>query len=187
MAALAAAMPERLRIAVPLAAWCAMRIGEVLGLQRRDLDHLDDAARATLHVRRQFNVKAGRLTPPKVGSTRSVALPAFLLTDLRTHLDTHTGPEPEAAVLATRRGRVSQTALDNAWRVARTEAGLPRFRFHDLRHTGLTVYAQQGATLAELLHRGGHTDVTVALRYQHATAERDRALTTRLNKIVTDG
>lgn len=42
------------------------------------------------------------------------------------------------------------------------------------------MYAQQGANLAELLHRGGHTDVSVALRYQHATAERDRALTKRL-------
>lgn len=187
VAAMAAAMPEHLRVAVPLAAWCALRIGEVLGLQRRDLEHLDDPARATLHVRRQFNVKAGKLTPPKVGSTRSVALPEFLLADLQSHLDNYSDPKPEAAVLATRRGRVSQTALDNAWRAARAKAGLSKFRFHDLRHTGLTVYAQQGATLAELLHRGGHTDVTVALRYQHATAERDRALTTRLNRIVTGG
>ncbi len=40
------AMPQRLRIAVPLAAWCALRIGEVLGLQRRDLENLDDRPRA---------------------------------------------------------------------------------------------------------------------------------------------
>lgn len=185
VAAMTAAMPEHLRISVPLAAWCALRIGEVLGLQRRDLEHLDEPARATLHVRRQFNVKAGKLTPPKVGSTRSIALPEFLLADLLAHLDAHTGAEPESPVLATQRGRVSQSALDSAWRLARTEAGLPTFRFHDLRHTGLTFYAQQGATLAELLHRGGHTDVTVALRYQHATAERDRSLTSRLNQVVS--
>ncbi len=181
-------MPEHLRIAVPLAAWCALRIGEVLGLQRRDLDHLEDPARATLHVRRQFNVKAGQLTPPKVGSSRSIALPEFLLADLRSHLDTYVGPEPEAAVLATRRGRVSQTALARQRLACRSdESRAAKVRFHDLRHTGPTVYAQQGATLAELLHRGGHTDVTVALRYQHATAERDRALTTRLNGIVAGG
>ncbi len=51
----------------------------------------------------------------------------------------------------------------------------PGFHFHNLRHTGLSKDAEQEATLAELLHRGGHTDVTVALRYQHATAQRDRA------------
>ena len=62
------AMPDRLRIAVPLAAWCALRLGEVLGLERRDLEHLDDPEKAVLHVRRQFNVKANTLTPPKADS-----------------------------------------------------------------------------------------------------------------------
>jgi len=61
------AMPPHLQIAVPLAAWCALRIGELLGLQRRDLDHMDDAQRAALHIRRQWNVKANALTPPKAG------------------------------------------------------------------------------------------------------------------------
>jgi len=184
VAAMAAAMPAHLRVAVPLAAWCALRLGEVLGLERRDLEHLDDPKRATLHVRRQVNVKAGTITPPKADSTRSIAIPAFLLPALRAHLSEHVGPEADCPVLTnpTRRGtRVSQTRLDVAWRAARAEAGREAFRFHNLRHTGLTAYAQQGATLAELLHRGGHSDVSVALRYQHATAERDRALTARLS------
>ncbi|WP_194164910.1 hypothetical protein [Pseudactinotalea sp. HY160] len=38
--------------------------------------------------------------------------------------------------------------------------------------------------LAELLRRGGYTDVSVARRYQHATAERDRALTKRLAEVL---
>lgn len=179
------AMPEHLRIAVPLAAWCALRIGEVLGLERRDLEHVDDPHRAILRVRRQWNTKANTLTPPKANSTRSPAIPAFMLDDLSAHLDRWTGSDPDAPVLTSRGGgRVSQTQLDNAWRSARDAAGRPGFRFHDLRHTGLTLYAQQGATLAELLERGGHSDVSVALRYQHATAERDRALTERLADVV---
>ncbi|MFK5636196.1 MULTISPECIES: hypothetical protein [unclassified Ornithinimicrobium] len=35
-------MPPHLQIAIPLAAWCALRIGELLGLERSDLEHLDD-------------------------------------------------------------------------------------------------------------------------------------------------
>lgn len=183
--ALTAAMPAHLRIAVPLAAWCALRIGELLGLQRRDLEHLDDPKRAVLHVRRQFNVKANAITPPKADSVRSIAIPKSLLPSIRAHLDTFTKPEPTAPFLAgPRGGRVSQSALDRAWRAARDQAGRPGFHFHNLRHTGLSKYAEQGATLAELLHRGGHTDVTVALRYQHATAERDRALTRLLSKDI---
>jgi integrase len=97
----------------------------------------------------------------------------------------YTPPQLTAPVLANGRGvRVSQSALDRAWRDAREQAGRPGFHFHALRHTGLSKYAEQGATLAELLHRGGHTDVTVALRYQHATAQRDRALTELMSKEI---
>lgn len=186
VAAMAEAMPEHLRIAVPLAAWCALRLGEVLGLERRDLEHLDDPARATLHVRRQWNTKAHAITDPKADSARSIAIPRFLLPALVAHVKEFTGANPTSTVLRGRRRdeRVSQTAFDNAWREARKDVR-PTFRFHDLRHTGLTIYAQQGATLAELLHRGGHSDVSVALRYQHATAERDRALADRLSDTVT--
>lgn len=77
--ALAEAMPDHLSLAVPLAAWCALRMGEVLGLQRRDLEHLDDPARAVLHVRRQWNSQANALTPPKADSARTVAIPRALL------------------------------------------------------------------------------------------------------------
>jgi hypothetical protein len=33
-----------------------------------------------------------------------------------------------------------------------------------------------GATIAELMHRGGHSSPAVAIRHQHATENRDRAL-----------
>lgn len=185
VAAMTAAMPAHLQIAIPLAAWCSLRLGEVLGLQRGDLEHLRDPERALLQVRRQVNSKApgAPLTPPKADSVRSIAIPSFMLKLLVEHLSEHVGTARDAPVLAhprRKRERVSQTTFDRHWRAAREAARRPAFRFHDLRHTGLTMYAQQGATLAELLHRGGHTDVSVALRYQHATAERDRALTKRL-------
>ncbi|GAB2604550.1 site-specific integrase [Pseudactinotalea suaedae] len=187
VAAMAAAMPEHLRAAVLLAAWCALRLGEVLGLERRDLELLDDPARAVLHVRRQWNTKAGRLTDPKRGSKRSVAIPASLLPILSDHIETHAAPGRDGPLftLPTRRGRrISQTAFDRYWRDARKAASRESFRFHSLRHTGLTEYARQGATLADLLERGGHTDVSVALKYQHASAQRDRELTARLDDVV---
>ena len=95
----AEAMPAHLRIAVPLAAWCALRMGEVLGLQRRDLEHLDDPSRATLHVRRQWNSQAKSLTLPKAGSARSIAIPAALLPAVVMHLGTFTGRDRTAPVL----------------------------------------------------------------------------------------
>src|SRR5699024_1837511 len=182
---LAEAMPERLRIAVPLAAWCALRQGELLGLQRRDLD----LKAALLHVRRQWHSKSQppAYAPPKTGSARSVSVPGALIEPLRQHLDGHVLTGAESPLFPSSRDRkrpMGQTGLDKAWRQARADVGVPNLRFHDLRATGLTEYARAGATLDELMRRGGHRDVNVALRYQRATAERDKALTEKLNAAI---
>jgi Phage integrase family len=59
---------------------------------------------------------------------------------------------------------------------ARAAAGRPDLHFHDLRHTGAVLAAQTGATLAELMARLGHSTPGAAMRYQHAAADRDRAI-----------
>lgn len=56
---------------------------------------------------------------------------------------------------------------------------------HDLRHYGATLAAQAGATTKELMARLGHASPAAALRYQHATAERDQALADRMNDMIT--
>ena len=56
---------------------------------------------------------------------------------------------------------------------ARAAAGRPDLRLHDLRHTGATLAAPTGATLAELMARLGHSTPQAALRYQHAAQGRD--------------
>ncbi len=44
------------------------------------------------------------------------------------------------------------------------------------RHTGATMAAWAGATLAELQERLGHSSVNAALRYQHAARGRDQEI-----------
>jgi integrase len=55
---------------------------------------------------------------------------------------------------------------------------------HDLRHSGLTWAAATGASVAELMRRGGHASPAAALRYQHATEDRDRALADALAELA---
>ena len=55
-----------------------------------------------------------------------------------------------------------------SWRKARKAAGIEHAHFHDLRHAGLTLSAQVGATLAEVMRRAGHSSAAAAIRYQHA-------------------
>jgi integrase len=67
---------------------------------------------------------------------------------------------------------------------ARQAAGRSDLRFHDLRHTGATLAAATGATLAELMARLGHSTPGAALRYQHAAAERDQEIARKLSAMV---
>ena len=56
--------------------------------------------------------------------------------------------------------------------------------FHDLRHAGLTLSAQAGATLAEVMRRAGHSSSAAALRYQHAADRRDAVIAARLTDLL---
>ncbi|MCH3973572.1 tyrosine-type recombinase/integrase [Bifidobacterium tibiigranuli] len=188
--ALYATTPQPYAIMVLLAAWCQLRRGECLGLQRRDIEWHPDGA-ATLHVRRQLNAHTGDYTDLKSDAgRRSLSIPPLMLDRLREHLQTNVAPEAKAPVIPTNAcGTVplSNTRWGYVWIESRDAvAGLPhRFRFHDLRHTGLTFFAQEGATLAELMRRGGHSDMRVVLRYQHATMTRDRELADRMSQRIT--
>jgi hypothetical protein len=62
--------------------------------------------------------------------------------------------------------------------------GRPDLRFHDLRHSDLTCSAATGASVAEIMMRGGHKSPAAALRYQHSTRDRDRALADALAKMA---
>ena len=63
-------------------------------------------------------------------------------------------------------------------------SGCPHLRLHDLRHTGNTLAAATGASTRELMVRMGHASPQAALIYQHASAERDRAIAAALSKLA---
>ncbi|MGE3194421.1 MAG: hypothetical protein AB7K08_13265 [Microbacteriaceae bacterium] len=77
--------------------------------------------------------------------------------------------------------------VTQAWRKARATVGLPGAHFHDLRHAGLTLSAQAGATMAELMKRAGHSTTAAAAVYQHAAAERGRIVAAGLDTALRSG
>jgi len=62
--------------------------------------------------------------------------------------------------------------------------GITGLHFHDLRGSGSTGATYEGATVAELMKRLGHTTPNMAMRYQHATQERDQAIADRLGALM---
>lgn len=187
--AIAEAMPEDLQAAVWLAATCGLRLGEILGLQRHDLE-LDDPDKAVLHVRRQWMTKASPAAygPPKDGSARSIAVPDAIVPILVTQLARYVGPDDDAPVfpsVSSKKKPVPQTSFNTAWSIAR-EPVKPGYHFHYLRHVALTLYSRQGATQRDTMQRGGHSDPKVAQIYQETDENRDRELTNKLNESIKD-
>ena len=64
----------------------------------------------------------------------------------------------------------------DVWRPAVAAIGLKGFTFHGLWGVSATLAARQGATTKELMRRLGHRTPDMAMRYQRAESERDRAL-----------
>ena len=179
---IATKMPERLRLMVLLAAWCALRFGELAELRRKDIDG------NIIRIRRGMVRVDGekRVTSPKsVAGSRDVTVPPHLLPLVEQHLENHTGPTQDALLFqAVNGGHLAPSALYRYFYPAREAAKRPDLRFHDLRHTGAVLAAQAGGTLAELMGRLGHSTVSAALRYQHVAADRDAQIAAALSKIA---
>jgi integrase len=177
LAALTEAMPDRLRVFVLLACWCQLRRGELLGLRRTDVDLLH--SKLTIRSTRTTTM-TGRViekAPKTSAGRRDVVMPDNVVEALAAHLDAYVPLDRSSYVFTGEQGGpLAVAVLRDAWGGARSSIGRPDLRIHDLRHTGLTFASALGATVAELMHRGGHASPRAALRYQHATENRDRVL-----------
>jgi integrase len=185
LAAIVRATPERFRMFLLLAAWCQLRQGELVELRRRDID-LDAG---TLRISRAASRVGGRLvvgTPKTAAGRRLVAIPPALLVPLRDHLERFAQDGPDGLLFPSDHGKQLAPSSVYGWFYpARDAAGRPDLRLHDLRHTGAVFLAEEGATLAELMARLGHTTALAAMVYQHAANGRDAELAAKLGARIS--
>lgn len=183
---IAASVPARYKLMILLAAWCALRFGELAELRRSDINVKD----GTIDIRRGVvRTKTGHVVkgPKSEAGKRLVHIPPHLLPAVRDHLAAHVPADQDALIFPARNGSHMQpSALQKVYYPARAKAGRTDLRFHDLRHTGATLAAATGATLAELMARLGHSTVSAALRYQHAASDRDKTIAQALSGLVGD-
>lgn len=184
--AIVAALPERYQLMALLAAWCALRFGELTELRRGDIDLRTNRVSITRGVVRANGTFV--IGPPKSDAgVRDVAIPPHLIPAVKAHLKDHTGKSNDALLFpaaADTNAHMAPSTLYKVYYPARKAAGREDLRWHDLRHTGAVLAAQTGATLAELMSRLGHSTPGAAMRYQHAAADRDTEIAKRLSALV---
>jgi integrase len=176
-------MPERWRAMLLIATFANLRFGELAGLRRNRID-LD---RCVIEVKKSTaETNAGKLIdqdPKSRAGKRTVAFPREIVPELTGHLERFAAPGASGLVfIGPRGGRLRRSTFRRIWQDARNAIGHPELHFHDLRHTGNTLAATQGASVRELMERMGHSSPRAALIYLHATAERDQEIARGMGK-----
>ena len=186
VADIAARMPEHVRVAVYVMAFCGLRFSELRGLQRGDVD----PDNGVLHIRRQVQqVKGQGMVTRKTKSTASAStapLPSTVAAMLSHHMKRFTADGRDALVFTNTVGKaLSQSTFQNQWDRARVAAGRPDLRIHDLRHTfamlNVTVGKADTRTVQRLLRQ---SSPAAALRYQHAAASAVETSAATLDMLV---
>jgi integrase len=184
VAALTLFMPEQYRAAVTLAAWGTLRRGEVLGLNREDIDLRAGTVRVERSLHEFYDGRL-ELGPTKNGDPRKIYMPSSVMPSLEDHLRRFVGPEGDAPLFLGATGlRLRPSNFWVIWETARRRAGLTWVRFHDLRHFAATMFASTGASTKEIMSRGGWKSVAMVVRYEHASEERDALLAQALNEFA---
>lgn len=152
------------RIIFLVAALTGLRQGEVLGLTWDCLDLKE----GTLTVKHSL-YKGKPVEPKTEKAKRTISLPSYLVSELRKH---KLQSKPNALNLVFTNSANNPINDRNLYKreflPALERAGLPRVRFHDLRHGYASYCLALGQDLASVSHRLGHASVTTTLStYTH--------------------
>ena len=179
LVALSDAIEARYRAMILLATFGAMRWSESLALQRRDiyLDRKMVTLRRVIVEPDKGEKFVGPLKARDEKATRRVDLPDELVPVLEDHLKQFVGTQPTAWLFEDPdKGLLARSQFRLLLDKAKEVTGLDDVTFHVLRHTGATWFAEEGATVREVMERLGHRSERMAMRYQHAATERMRQL-----------
>jgi integrase len=173
--ALIEATAPKYHLITVLGAYCGTRISEALALTRADIDL---GRRLVVNIDKQVVHTRGevKFPPPKTdNSIRKIPIPKEATHYFEKHLTKYTGKAQHSYLFPRKldkmpisRGYFNDYIFDQA----RQSIGRPRLRYHDLRHTCLTYYAQAGATIKDLMAIAGHSQSEVAILYQETSSTR---------------
>ncbi|MCE7927202.1 MAG: site-specific integrase [Chloroflexi bacterium CFX7] len=186
---------DRLAALYTVAIVMGLRQGELLGLRWDDVDF----ERTALSIRHTLQKVGGefQLAETKTAkSRRTLAMPAPVVAALRSHRSRQAeerlwlGPawqgEAMGLVFTDEAGDpMSDSRLRKAFARIVKEAGLPKQRFHDLRHAAATYMLTQGVPLRVAMEVLGHSQIHVtANTYSHVMPELKREAAERVGGLL---
>ena len=166
------------------AAMTGARRGELLGLQWGDIDW----TKRRVWIRRSIGL-GGAKKPKSRRSVRAIALTPTLATALEELWKTSSYKADDDPVFASERGTPldGRNMIRTVFEPALRRSGLPRMRFHDLRHTFASLLIEQGAHVKYISEQLGHASVQTTLdRYGHLFDQSYADESAKLEKALAD-
>lgn len=187
------ACPHPYNTGVLIGLYAGLRIGEICGLQWGDIDMESGLITVKRSLRRTKNRNKNAQAkttvivqePKTENSLRSFYIPKDLLNYLRHFKKTLSESETHnhRYILQGRNGKYLDTkTLQNYFKRILYKAGLPRYKFHALRHTFATRAQENGMDISTLSDILGHHDPAFTVRqYGHSTIENKKIQINKLN------
>ena len=177
-----------------LALTTSMRKGEILGLMWTDVDW----EKSVIRVERQLqpvSFEGGALVPTKTRSgRRAIMVGPVALALLKEHREKQELQKALAGdrwqehgmIFTTSIGTyIDQTKVSRAFKQVLREANLPDIRFHDLRHTSISILLDNGTPVNTVQSRAGHSKASVTTDiYGHAMARSQQQAARMIEEIV---
>ncbi len=158
-----------------------MRRGELLGLQWGDIDWNHNQ----IHVKRSL-WKGQFINPKTKTSMRNIDMSPYLSMELRKHKFTNPISELDL-VFCNSDGKPldPDSLVKRQFLPALQRANIRQVRFHDLRHTNVTLRIEQGQNIKYIQNQLGHSSIQTTLdRYGHLIKEVNSEQARKLDSIL---
>ncbi|RMA90237.1 site-specific integrase [Priestia megaterium] len=191
---IANAKQNRYYTIVLMALLTGMRKGEILGLRWRDIDF----EKQVVYIRQIYDGYAKEL---KVGAktasgVRSIHIPDMLVNQLKKErkkvlsnkLKQGMAYNDYDLVNCTKFGNpLDSSTLSKRFKNHTKKLGLPVIRFHDLRHTHVTMLIQQNVNVKVISERVGHSSIQITLnQYSHVLPSMQQEVADKLNTLFVN-
>ena len=161
--------------------YTGMRKGELQALTPADIDLSEGSISVNKTVRVVDGIK--HIMPPKTPkSERIIVIPGFLCDVIRDYESRFYKIDPDEMIFYVGRSSYRPHLNKHA-----DQAGIPRIRVHDLRHSHASLLVDLGFSAVLIAERLGHEDVSTTLNiYSHLFPSRQKEVAEKLQNMFSE-
>ncbi len=155
--------------------WCGIREGELLALTPADFDF----EKCTVTINKSYQRLNGQdlITTPKTEkSNRVITMPQFLAEEIQDYLKMLYGIGANDRMFT-----VTKSYLHREMDRGSKEAGVPRIRIHNIRHSAVSLLIDMGFSATAIADRVGHESIDITYNYAHLFPSKQMEMADKLN------